>query len=170
MCVNLQHMKETGLFSGKIYTAGKKFTRPPVATNFKSAKPLQLYQRQSLDSSAGYIDTWWVPLGITDDDLRTSWALPGFNLGMTFLALHNSISWSTWFLRVSGLSGLIIYIYISLPSSIFHQPDNREILHCNILRNIWLCLKWRRGQFVKFWELEECFLFTAKSYTPQTQV
>ena len=29
-------MEETALFSGKIYTADKNFTRPPVATNFKS--------------------------------------------------------------------------------------------------------------------------------------
>ena len=32
----------TALFSGKIYTSDKNFTRPPVATNSKSATPLQL--------------------------------------------------------------------------------------------------------------------------------
>ena len=40
MCVNLQNMYETALFSGKIYTADKNITRPPVATvatNSKSA-------------------------------------------------------------------------------------------------------------------------------------
>ena len=40
VCVNLQNMEETALFSGKIYTADKTFTRPPVATvatNSKSA-------------------------------------------------------------------------------------------------------------------------------------
>ena len=39
MCVNLQNMEETAEFSGKIYTADKNFTRPPiaaVATNFNS--------------------------------------------------------------------------------------------------------------------------------------
>ena len=34
--INLQNMYETALFSGKIYTADKNITRPPVATNFKS--------------------------------------------------------------------------------------------------------------------------------------
>ena len=37
--LNLQNIEETVLFYGKIYTADKNFTRPPVAkvaTNFKS--------------------------------------------------------------------------------------------------------------------------------------
>ena len=45
MCVNLQNMEETALFSGKIYTADKNFTRPPVATvatNFKSEHGISL--------------------------------------------------------------------------------------------------------------------------------
>ena len=39
VCLNLQNIEETALFYGKIYTADKNFTRPPVATvatNFKS--------------------------------------------------------------------------------------------------------------------------------------
>ena len=39
MCVNLQNMEETAEFSGKIYTADKNFTQPPIAavtTNFNS--------------------------------------------------------------------------------------------------------------------------------------
>ena len=43
MCVNLQNMEETALFSGKIYIADKNFTRPPVvvvATNFNSGNPI----------------------------------------------------------------------------------------------------------------------------------
>ena len=39
VCLNLQNMWETALFSGKVYTADKNFTRPPVvtvATNSKS--------------------------------------------------------------------------------------------------------------------------------------
>ena len=38
VCVNLQNMQETALFSGKNYTADKNFTRPPVATNSKSGR------------------------------------------------------------------------------------------------------------------------------------
>ena len=44
MGVNLKNMWETALFSGKIYTADKKFTQPlvaAVATNFKSVDKLQ---------------------------------------------------------------------------------------------------------------------------------
>jgi len=33
---------------------------------------------------AGFMDASWVRLGITNDDLGTSWALPGDNLGMTW--------------------------------------------------------------------------------------
>ena len=43
MGVNLKNMWETALFSGKIYTADKKFTQPlvaAVATNFKSVDKL----------------------------------------------------------------------------------------------------------------------------------
>ena len=45
MCVNLQNMEETALFSGKIYTADKNFTRPrvaTVATNSKSGDKLNV--------------------------------------------------------------------------------------------------------------------------------
>ena len=41
VCLNLQNIEETALFYGKIYTADKNFTRPPVATvatNFKSGQ------------------------------------------------------------------------------------------------------------------------------------
>ena len=33
---------------------------------------------------AGFMDASWVQMGITNDDLGTSWALPGDNLGMTW--------------------------------------------------------------------------------------
>ena len=36
--VNLQNVQETALFSGKIYTADKNFTRPPVATVATNSK------------------------------------------------------------------------------------------------------------------------------------
>ena len=36
--VNLQNVQETALFSGKIYTVDKKFTRPPVATVATNSK------------------------------------------------------------------------------------------------------------------------------------
>ena len=45
--IHMQILQGNALFSGKIYTTGKKFTRPPVATvatNFKSA--LRVFLRQ----------------------------------------------------------------------------------------------------------------------------
>ena len=39
--VNLQNVQETALFSGKIYTVDKKFTRPPVATVATNSKSEQ---------------------------------------------------------------------------------------------------------------------------------
>ena len=38
MCVNLQNIYETALFSEKIYTNKKNFTRPPVATVATNSK------------------------------------------------------------------------------------------------------------------------------------
>ena len=35
--ISTQILQGNALFSGKNYTTGKNFTRPPVATNFKSA-------------------------------------------------------------------------------------------------------------------------------------
>ena len=48
---------------------------------------------------AGFMDASWVRLGITNDDLGTSWALPGDNLGMTLG--YSGILWHT--LAYSGI-------------------------------------------------------------------
>merc|ERR1711978_408044 len=72
-------------------------------TGLSLSEPLQLYKgfntikRQSLDSSAGFMDASWVRLGITNDDLGTSWALPGDNLGMTWALLWQNLArlWHT---------------------------------------------------------------------------
>ena len=50
------------------------------------SEPLQLYQKQSLDSSAGYMYTLWVQQDITDDDtLATFWLLFGYILAIFWL-------------------------------------------------------------------------------------
>ena len=49
MCLNLRNMSENALFSGKIYTADKNFTRLPVATvatNFKSGRQLSKFRQK----------------------------------------------------------------------------------------------------------------------------
>ena len=43
VCVNLQNMQETALFSGQIYTADKNFTRPLVATVATNSKSVIEY-------------------------------------------------------------------------------------------------------------------------------
>ena len=43
-----------------------------------------LYKGNHWTRCAGFMDASWVRLGITNDDLGTSWALPGDNLGMTW--------------------------------------------------------------------------------------
>ena len=43
-----------------------------------------LYKGNHWTRCAGFMVASWVRLGITNDDLGTSWALPGDNLGMTW--------------------------------------------------------------------------------------
>ena len=45
---------------------------------------IMLYKGNHWTRCAGFMDASWVRLGITNDDLGTSWALPGDNLGMTW--------------------------------------------------------------------------------------
>ena len=47
-------------------------------------KAIMLYKGNHWTQCAGFMDASWVRLGITNDDLGTSWALPGDNLGMTW--------------------------------------------------------------------------------------
>ena len=66
VCVNLQNMQETALFSGKICTTDKIFTRPPVATNSKSVETAVLSTKiQALNQS---IQLRKFPLGNEKDN------------------------------------------------------------------------------------------------------
>ena len=59
VCVNLQNMLATALFSGKIYTANTNFIRPPVmavATNFNSGWRLS----GKLTMSEWFTQSWYV--------------------------------------------------------------------------------------------------------------
>ena len=59
--MNLQNMWEAALFSGKIYTADKNFTRPPVATvatNSKSAGDWLFFCRGN-DLQSGHLSLYW---------------------------------------------------------------------------------------------------------------
>ena len=51
-------------------------------SHYSYKKAIMLYKGNHWTQCAGFMDASWVPLGITNDDLGTSWAIPGDNLGM----------------------------------------------------------------------------------------
>ena len=53
-------------------------------SHYSYIKAIVLYKGNHWTRCAGFMVASWVRLGITDDDLGTSWALPGDNLGMTW--------------------------------------------------------------------------------------
>ena len=53
-------------------------------SHYSYIKARMLYKSNHWTGCAGFMDSSWVRLCITDDDLGTSWALPGDNLGMTW--------------------------------------------------------------------------------------
>ena len=53
-------------------------------SHYSYIKAIMLYKGNHWTRCAGFMDASWVRLGITNDDLGTSWALPGDNLGMTW--------------------------------------------------------------------------------------
>ena len=53
-------------------------------SHYSYIKTIMLYKGNHWTRCAGFMDASWVQLGITNDDLGTSWALPGDNLGMTW--------------------------------------------------------------------------------------
>merc|ERR1712004_503040 len=72
-------------------------------SNYSYIKAIMLYKCNHWIRCAGFIDASWVQLGITNDDLGTSWALPGDNLGMTWAVLWQNLAriWHT--LAYSGI-------------------------------------------------------------------
>ena len=53
-------------------------------SHYSYIKAIMLYKSNHWTRCAGFMDASWVRLGITNDGLGTSWALPGDNLGMTW--------------------------------------------------------------------------------------
>merc|ERR1712013_961638 len=53
-------------------------------SHYSYIKAIMLYKGNLWTRCAGFMDASWVRLGITNDDLGSSWALPGDNLGMTW--------------------------------------------------------------------------------------
>merc|ERR1711978_554528 len=53
-------------------------------SHYSYIKAIRLYKGNHWTRYAGFMDASWVRLGSTNDDLGTSWALPGDNLGMTW--------------------------------------------------------------------------------------
>merc|ERR1711978_524458 len=52
-------------------------------SHYSYIKAIMLHKGNHWTRCAGFMVASWVRLGITNDDLGTSWALPGDNLGMT---------------------------------------------------------------------------------------
>ena len=52
-------------------------------SHYSYIKVIMLYKGNHWTRCAGFMDASWLRLGITNDDLGTSWAQPGDNLGMT---------------------------------------------------------------------------------------
>merc|ERR1712240_821433 len=63
-------------------------------SHYSYIKAIKLYKGNHWTLSAGFMDTLWVRLGITDDDLGTSWSLPGDNLGMTHTYSGKTLAYS----------------------------------------------------------------------------
>merc|ERR1711902_33448 len=63
---------------------------PVLNTGLSLSKPLQLYKGYHCTQCAGFMDASWVRLGSTNDDLGTSWALPGQNLERLWHILAHS--------------------------------------------------------------------------------
>merc|ERR1711873_228139 len=57
---------------------------PALNTGLSLSEAIMLYKGNHWTQCAGFMDASWVRLGITNDNLGTSWALPGDNFGMTW--------------------------------------------------------------------------------------
>merc|ERR1712004_635049 len=55
-------------------------------------KAIMIYKGNHWTRCAGFMDPSWVRLGINNDDLGTSWALPRDNLGMTWGLLWQNLA------------------------------------------------------------------------------
>merc|ERR1711873_35755 len=66
-------------------------------SHYSYIKAIMLYKGNHWNQCAGFMVASWVRLDITYDDLGTSWALPGDNLGMTGALLWQNFArlWHT---------------------------------------------------------------------------
>merc|ERR1712155_175864 len=64
-------------------------------SHYSYIKAKMLYKGNHWTRCADFMDASWVRLGITNDDLGTSWALPGDNLKMTWGRLGHYFD-KTW--------------------------------------------------------------------------
>merc|ERR1711873_257006 len=83
-------------------------------SHYSYIKAIMLCKGNHWTRCAGFMDASWVRLGLTNDDLGTSWALPGDNLGMTWALPCQNLArlWHT--LAYSSILRLIIKSYISI--------------------------------------------------------
>merc|ERR1712015_481452 len=76
-------------------------------SHYSYIKAIMLNKGNHWTRCAGFMDASWVQLGITNDDLGTSWALPGDNLGMTWGTLWNTLAYSGILWHTLAYSGIL---------------------------------------------------------------
>ena len=116
-----------------------------------------LYKRNHWTRCAGFMDASWVHMGITDDDLGTSWSLPGDNLGMTRAYSGKTPAWHT--LAYSGIlwhtlaySGILWHI-LAYSSILLHTLAYSGILlhsmhNQYIINDCWRSVRLPCGQYM----------------------
>ena len=117
--------------------------------HYSYIKAMMLYKGNHWTRCAGFIDTSWVRLGINNDDLGTSWALPGDNLGMTWGLLGH------YFGKTSQDSG-ILWHTLAYSGILWHNMAYSGATWCNmvqhcaipcIINNCWRSVPLPCGQY-----------------------
>merc|ERR1711873_296839 len=70
-------------------------------------KAIMLYKGNHWTRCAGFMDASWVPLGITNYDLGTSWGLLGDDLGTTLAKLGITLAYSGTLWHTLAYSGIL---------------------------------------------------------------
>merc|ERR1712016_589731 len=80
---------------------------PVLNTGLSLSEPLKLYKGNHWTQCACFMDASWVPLGITNDDLGTSWGGLGYDLGTTLAKLGKTLAYSNMLWHTLAYSGIL---------------------------------------------------------------
>ena len=101
-------------------------------SHYSYIKARMLYKGNHWTRCAGFMDASWVRLGITNDHLGTSWALPGDDLGMTWGLLGH------YFGKTSQDSG-ILWHTLAYSGILCHTLSYSVILGYTLSYSVLLC-------------------------------